>query len=190
VRFAGEMIGGGGEAAIGALAQRGAYRVKFDVLVRDGVWSSDSRGAGIVIVEFPGSECAVGRYAAFDFDYAGWTEIGPGELLFARPDNFHGLACGSREPCGFEGRIGRVFTAIGRAGIGHDHADVFFGEMEGFGEIVARGERALRSGPHGELCHLSTRRRRRAVRAVRARCTRWCRWNRGDGLSAPTALFY
>ena len=84
--LAGEVVGGGGEAAIRALAQRRLGRV----ILRNRAGYVIGRGqagvAGVVVVMLPGGDGAVGRDGGFELHEAGGAEVGPGELLFAGPD--------------------------------------------------------------------------------------------------------
>ena len=86
VSFAGKVIGGRRQTTVRTLAQRGIRRVKFNLLVGDVVGSADGRRPGIVVVELPGDDRAVFAHAALHIDHAGRTEIGPGKLFLARPD--------------------------------------------------------------------------------------------------------
>src|SRR5713226_938527 len=60
--------------------------------IRDFVGRGDGRRAGVVVVELPGRERAVLLRSSLDLNDAGWTEIRPGELFFARPNNLDRLA--------------------------------------------------------------------------------------------------
>ena len=59
VRLAGEIVGGGGKAAIGTLAQRRFGIVEGDLLVVNFVRRADAGAAGVVVVKFPRRERAV-----------------------------------------------------------------------------------------------------------------------------------
>ena len=66
--------------------------MELDLLVRDGVRRGDGGGAGVVVVELPRRDRAVAARAALDVDDARGPEVGPRELLLARPDELDGLA--------------------------------------------------------------------------------------------------
>ena len=58
--------------------------------------------AGVVVAMFPSRDPAIVGHRARDVDDAGRPEIRPREFLFARPDEFDGLAGGFRESRGFD----------------------------------------------------------------------------------------
>src|SRR5205823_2500653 len=89
--------------------------------------------------------------AAAHFDDTGRPKIGPGEFFFARPANFDRLTRLFCEPSGFERSLAGVLAAITGSGIGHNYAHAIFGNVECFRELGTDAERALRSGPDGEL---------------------------------------
>src|SRR5258708_34883632 len=94
VGLARKVIGGRRQTAIGTLAQRRLGGVKFDMLVWDGVQRADGGRAGVVVVELPGGDLPILPNAARDLDDAPRTKIGPGELLFPRPNDLDGLPGG------------------------------------------------------------------------------------------------
>ena len=59
VRFAREVVGRGGEPAIGTLAQRRFEGWNWMSWLGNVVGRADGGGAGVVVVEFPGDERAV-----------------------------------------------------------------------------------------------------------------------------------
>src|ERR1700675_989830 len=105
----------------------------------------------MVIVKFPGEEFAINGYGAFHFDDASGTEIGPGEFFFAGPDNFDRAARGTRQASGFDGSVAGVLSAVRRAGVGDDHANIAFRDVEDVGEFTAHAEGTLRAGADGQL---------------------------------------
>ena len=125
VRLAGEVVGGGGESAIGALAKGRPGGMELDELVVNVVGSADGGGAGIVVVILPGGEGAVAAHAGFDFDEAGGAEIGPGEFFFAGPDDFDRLAGGFGKARGFDGGLAAVLATVAAAHVGLDDAHFF-----------------------------------------------------------------
>ena len=125
--------------------------MELDPLVRDVVGRADGGGAGVVVVELPRRERAVAARAALDVDDARGPEVGPRELLLARPRHLDGLAGRLREARGLERGVARVLAAVAGAGVGHDDAHLVARDVERVGQLVAHRERALRAGPHGEL---------------------------------------
>src|SRR5215471_11994682 len=117
------MIRGGGQAAIRAAAEHEWHGVILDQLVRDVVGRFDPGRAGVVVVKLPSGELATRVESAFYFDEARRAEIGPGEFLFARPNEFDGTVGGFRKTRGLDGGVARMFAAVGRTGIGHDDTD-------------------------------------------------------------------
>src|ERR1035437_319405 len=124
VRLAGEVVGGGGKAAIGALTQRRLGRMVLDELVGNVVWGGDGGGARIVVVMLPGNQGSVPSRACCDVDQAGGAEIGPGEFFASRPDDLDGLASGFGQASSFNGRLAGMLTTIAAAHVGLDHADL------------------------------------------------------------------
>ncbi len=84
---------------------------------------ANPRGAGIVVMKFPGRECSVAADAALDFDDAGRPEVGPGEFFLARPDELDRSACLASQPGRLDGRLAGMLAAVARPGIGHDDPD-------------------------------------------------------------------
>src|SRR5439155_14867201 len=117
----------------------------------DVVRGFDSGIAGVVVVEFPSRDRAVGVYTAGDVDNAGGSKVCPGELLFTGPNQLHRLVSRGCEACRFEGGLTGVFAAVAGAGIGDNHAHLALRYVERFGQLAANSERALRAGPYGEL---------------------------------------
>src|SRR5262245_19454000 len=99
----------------------------------------------------PGSERAVGVDAGFYVDHASGPEIGPGELLFAGPDEFHGTIGGVSDASGFESSVAGVLATISRTSVGDDDADRAVGKTKDSGEFIADAEGALRAGPNGKF---------------------------------------
>src|SRR5713226_9447246 len=151
MRFAGVMICGGGESAVGAAAQHQRHGMKFSAHVGDSVGRFDSGGAGMIVVKVPSEELAVGGDGAFDFDNACGTEVRPSEFFFAGPDDFDRTACGAGKAGRFDRGVAGVLAAVGGAGVGDDDADIAFGNAESVGELAADAEGALRASPDGEL---------------------------------------
>src|SRR5579862_6428830 len=125
--------------------------MKSDALVRNIVKSVDPGSAGVVIVKLPRSNGAVARQSGGNVHYAGGTKICPGKFLFAGPLNFHRTFRRTRKPGGFDGGFAGVFSSISRTRIQHDHADIFFRNLESFSEFTTNAEGALRSSPNRQV---------------------------------------
>ena len=150
-RLAREVVGGGGERAIGAYTQRRLGCVVFGDRTGYVIGRREAGVAGVVVVMLPGDEGAVVRDGGFEFHEAGGAEVGPGELLFAGPDELDRLAGGLGETRGLDGRFAGVFAAIARAHVGLDDADFARVNVEGGDEFVLDAEGALRAGPDREF---------------------------------------
>ena len=150
-RLTREMVCRRGERPIRALAKRRTRGMKLGALVRDFVGRADSGRAGIIVVEFPGGERAVGARAAANLDHAGGPEVRPGEFFLACPDELDGLPRRFREPRRLDGRIARMLAAVRRSGIGHDDTHPVLGNPKRFGKLQAHAERPLRARPDGEF---------------------------------------
>src|SRR5262249_9534193 len=138
--------------AIRAAAQgRRIDGMKFGVLVGADVRRFDAGHARVVVVKLPGGELAVSGDGAFDFNHASGTEVGPGELFLASPDDFDGIAGGASEARGLERGIAGVLATVCGASVRNDHTDGAFRHVKRSREVVADGEWALRTGPDGEL---------------------------------------
>ena len=151
VRLAREVVRGGGEAAIRALAQRRTARMELDVLVGRLVRAANPRTAGVPVVELPGDQPPVGIDRASHLDEAGGAEVGVRELLRARPYELDRPLRGPGEPRGFDRMLAAVLAAVGRARVGHDHPHAIFGDGEGGRQLGAHAEWPLRAGPDREL---------------------------------------
>src|SRR6266704_2562189 len=106
--------------------------MKRNPLMGNFVWGAHGRGAGIVVVEFPEVQRAVCFRAALYINDSGWTKVGPGEFLFACPDQFHRLACGLGQTRSFYRDLAGVLATIGGTGIGDDDVDSIFLKMKCF----------------------------------------------------------
>src|SRR5207247_267633 len=100
--------------------------MKRNPLMGNFIWSAHGSGAGIVIVEFPEVQRAVGFRAALYIDDSGGTKVGPSELLFACPDQFHRFACGLGQTRSFYRDLAGVLATVSGTGIGNDDADIIF----------------------------------------------------------------
>src|ERR1019366_6424393 len=114
---------GGGERAIGPYAERRLGRVVFGNRTGYVIGCREAGVAGVVVVMLPGDEGAVVRDGGFEFHEAGGAEVGPGELLFARPDELHRLAGGLGETRGFDGSFAGLLASVTRAHVGLDDPD-------------------------------------------------------------------
>ena len=105
VDFAREVVRGRGQPAIRALAQRRAGWCETAIFCSGTSYGERNAGSpGVVVVKLPrGDACRRSFTPLADLDHAGGTEVGPGELLLARPVELHRLAGGLREPRGFDG---------------------------------------------------------------------------------------
>src|SRR5439155_16469306 len=93
----------------------------------------------------------VGADAGVDLDDPSGTEVGPGKLFLAGPDQLHWLAGGLGEAGRLDGRLARLLAAVAGAGGGGDDADLVRAQAECLGEIVLHAERGLHTGPDGGL---------------------------------------
>src|SRR5262249_27651995 len=96
--------------------------MKFDVLIRYIIRRFDAGHSRMVIVKFPSGELARVVDGRFDFDQAGWTEVGPSELFLACPDNLDRMTSGARQARCFERGAAGVLSTVGGAGVGDDNA--------------------------------------------------------------------
>src|ERR1700732_5501536 len=110
--------------------------MKFGADVGNGVGSFDSGGAGMIVVEVPGDELAIGSDCAFYFDYACGAEVSPGEFFFACPNNFDRPVRGAGEARGFYRGVTGVLATVGGAGVGDDYADGDFGSVKRGGQFA------------------------------------------------------
>src|SRR5262245_44116393 len=102
-------------------------------------------------MKFPGSDLSIVAHTALDFDHSGGTKVGPGEFLFASPDEFDRFAGGFRQSRSLNSGFARMLSAIGRTGIRYDHSYAIFWYAKSRGQFAANAERPLRSGPNREL---------------------------------------
>ncbi len=151
VGFAREGVRGRGQGAVRPLAQRRLGGVKLRVKVRHVIWRPDTRPARVVVVIFPRGEQTVLGSPGCHLDDTGRAEIGPGELLLARPHQLDRLARGLRQARGLHGRLAGVLAAVAGTHVGHDDAHAFGRDAERGREFRADAERALRPGPDGQL---------------------------------------
>src|SRR5205085_2351981 len=91
VHLARKMIGRRSQRAIRTLLERRLRLMKLVALMRNRVNRSQARRAGIVIVKLPSGDLSVAAHAAFDLDHTGGSEVSPGELFLARPDQLDRL---------------------------------------------------------------------------------------------------
>ena len=95
------------------------------------------------------AEAGLAADRAGDVDHAGRAEVGPGELLLARPDQLDRRVDGAGQPGGLDRRVAKVLAAVGRACVGDDHADGCLRQPERRRQLGAHAERPLRACPHG-----------------------------------------
>src|SRR5215468_425988 len=125
--------------------------MKFDLLVGDRVGSADRGWSRVVVMKFPRDDRAVLPRAALDFNDAGRPEVGPGELLLARPDDLDRFSGRLGQARRLYGRVARVLAAVGGSGVWDENADALGGNVESLGQLFFDRERTLRSSPDGEL---------------------------------------
>src|SRR2546430_14627399 len=113
--FARKVIRRRRQRSIRSLAQWSVRGMKRDALVRDFIRRTHRGRTGVVIVELPEDESAIGLCSTTYVDYARRTEIGPGKFLFARPDQFHRFSRSFRQPRRFDSRFAGVLASISRA---------------------------------------------------------------------------
>ena len=114
-------------------------------------------------------------------------EVGPGKLLFARPDQFHGLSGGAGQPRRFERGLARMLAAVARPGIRERSRGCCL-RANGRpppARCARRRAAACRSRPSAD--RRSTPRRPRAAPAARGRCRRRCTWPRYSVVSPSVA---
>src|SRR5579885_2452461 len=104
--------------------------MKLDMPVCDIVGCSNSGTARVVIVKFPRLELAVRRDAAANVNYTRGTEVCPGHLLFARPDDLDRAFRCPRQARGLKRRVCRMLAPVGGAGVRHDHANAVLRKLE------------------------------------------------------------
>ena len=154
-----EIVGRGGEPAVGAVTQRRSGGHETAIRFPDDVRRVHRVGAGVDVDEMPGRDFALGIQAGLRFDDAGGTEIGPGEFLLAGPAQGDRLARGPGEARRLDRVFARVFAAEGSPEIRDDHAHLVLGDVECARQFAANTEGILRAGPDGELAILPLRNR-------------------------------
>ena len=133
--------------------------MKDDVLVRNFIIAANSRRTGIVVVKLPSRDGSIAAYAAAHVNHARRTKIRPRKLLFARPTDLHRPLGRARQSRRFDCCFAGVLAAISRTRIRHQDAHSIFGNSKRLGELSAHAERALRSGPHGQVVAVPLRQR-------------------------------
>src|SRR5260370_31683152 len=93
--------------------------MKCNPLVLDFIRSADRGWTRIVVIALPESEHAVGFGPAFYINHSGGAEVGPCELLFARPHQLHRLSRCFRQARRFDCAFPCMLSAIGRTGVGN-----------------------------------------------------------------------
>src|SRR5688572_5109289 len=116
------MIRGGRQSAVRAGAQRRLSLMIDFGFVGDVVERANAGIAGIVIAVLPARESARGVHLARNVDDACRSEVGPRELLLARPDQLHRFPGKLGEPRGFDGGFAGMLAAVTRTGVRYDHA--------------------------------------------------------------------
>src|SRR6266567_1319170 len=125
--------------------------MKLDPLMLNLIGSADGRSSRVVVVEFPGRQRSVAANSTLDLDHSRRPEIGPGELLFTRPDQLHRPACGSRQSGSLQRRFTAVLPSIGRTCVRNQHSNAVLRNVEGTCQLAANSKGPLRSRPDGEL---------------------------------------
>src|SRR5450631_1467341 len=99
----------------------------------------------------PGNESSVAPCACPDLDQACGAQIGPCEFFTSSPDDLDGLAGGFGQASSLNGRLAGMLAAIAASHVGLDHAHLGRRQMKRLDEFIANAERALCSGPDGQL---------------------------------------
>ena len=87
-------------------------------------------------------------------DDARGAEVGPGELLLARPDQRDRRPGAARQARGLDGGLAGVLAAVGRARVGHDHPHLLQRQPERLGQLAVDAEGPLGAGPDGQVIAL------------------------------------
>src|SRR5215467_10870049 len=109
--------------------------MKDDTLIGNFVVGANAGRSRVVVVKLPGGDQAVWGCSARDIYNAGWPKVGPGELLFAGPNNSYRMLGCARQTGGLDRGFARMLAAISRAGVGHQHANLFFRHAKSFCEF-------------------------------------------------------
>jgi len=146
----GEIVGRGRQRAIRPLAQRRIGGHVAAARLAGAVRRVHRRSAGVDVQEMPARQRALLIQAGLDVDRRGRAEIGPRELLLARPSQRDGAPGGAGQARRLDGRLPSMLAAETAAEIRHHHADLLIGQAEGAGELAVVAERILRPRPHGQ----------------------------------------
>src|SRR5438874_11547029 len=125
--------------------------MKRDALVGNFIRRTHCGRTGVVIVELPEDESAIGLCSTTYVDYARRTEIGPSKFLFARPDQLHRFSGSFRKARRFDGRFAGVLASICRASIRHNHPDTLKRKPKSLRKFFTDGKRPLSSSPHRQF---------------------------------------
>src|SRR5437763_4465765 len=125
--------------------------MELNQLICNVIRRSNRRRTGVVVVELPGHDGPLLLCAALCFYYAAWTEICPGKFLFACPHQLHWLSCCLGQSRSLNRAFAGMLSAIRRAGVRNQYANLLWRHVEGRRKLIAYGERTLRAGPHREL---------------------------------------
>src|SRR5207249_6404445 len=125
--------------------------MKLNVMVGNVVGRADPSRSGVVVVELPRDNFAVCSCRSLYINYAGGSKVGPGELLFTRPNELHGFASCLGQARGFNGSVPHVLPAVCCPGVRDDHAYLLFGNAKCRREFLLHAKWSLRPRPDGEL---------------------------------------
>src|ERR1700722_412299 len=126
-------------------------QMEFGSIVRDVVRRLDGRHARIVIMKIPDEQFSMGVQSALYIDGGSGSEIGPRKFFLASPQQLDRFSSGLSNTGSFKCGIAGMFSAVSRAGIRNDDANVGFGNVKGGGEFIANRKGTLRPGPDGQL---------------------------------------
>ena len=183
-RLAGEVVGRRRQCPVGALAQRRVGRLEPQPLVGHVVVGTPIAALPeLMLTHSQAVSVAVGGRAGAHVDDRRRPEVGPGELLLARPLQPHGPARRPGEARGRDGDVGLVLAAEPGARVGDDHPHL--GPRPSPAPRPARGARRTAAACRSRRSagRPPTRRARPGSPAGRARCRRSCRSRR----AAPAA---
>ena len=128
--LAGEVVGRGRQRPVRAVPQRGVRLDELALLLARAVRRLDRRRAGVDVDEVPARQHPLVVEARLGVDHRRGAEVGPGELLLARPAEADRLARGLGQPGRLDGALAGVLPAEAAAEIGDDHADLVVRAVE------------------------------------------------------------
>src|ERR1700674_4601182 len=139
------------------------HGMSLNCLVLEGVKGGDACRTGIVIMKLPAGDLAILAHTTADFDDRSGTKVGPGKLLFARPNYLDRPLRGTRQSGSLDGGFACVLPTITGAGIRHQDTDSFFWHTDRRGEFRPYTKGTLCTGPYRQI----------VARPLRQRCPRF-----------------